>query len=306
MKQILVFSIILVFPFVNIFAQTENKYIRKGNAVYSDSKYDKAEVDYQKALNVEPSSYPAAFNLADAVYKQQKFDKAEVQFLQLAKTQTDKTELGQIYHNLANTQLQLAVKNNDMDKVKTAIESYKTALRNNPSDKTTKFNLLYAQKLLEQMQKQQEQNNQDQEQNQDQQQNQNKDKKQQQPDTDNDGIPDKTEKGENEQKPRDSDNDGAPDHNDVDSDNDGIPDSQEAGANPEKPQDTDNDGKPDYRDTDSNNDGKPDSDDAKRMFKISKEDAQRIIDAINKEDKRVQEDVKKAVKANSVKKDKDW
>ncbi|MCR5453861.1 MAG: tetratricopeptide repeat protein [Bacteroidales bacterium] len=288
-------------------AQTEKPYIREGNGQYRDGHYDQAEVQYQKAFNENRSSYEASFNLGDAFYRQGKYKEAKEQFASLAKSQTESTKLGECYYNMANSQLGLceeAIKGNKLDEAikigKEALESYKNSLRNHPYDKQCKYNYLYAKTLLDQLnkmkQEQQQNQNQDQNQDQQQQQQQNEDDQQQQnpenQDSDGDGIPDNVEKGDDPNNPRDTDGDGVPDYLDNDSDNDGIPDSKEAGKNPAQPQDTDGDGTPDYRDLDSNNDGTPDSEEAAALMGISKEDADRLLEAINKADSDTQKKVK--------------
>lgn len=287
-------------------AQTEKPYIREGNGQYREGHYDQAENSYQKAFNENQSSYEAAFNLGDAFYRQGKYKEAKDKFAALAKSQTDSKKLGECYYNLANSQLGLcenAIKGNKLDEAikegKEALEYYKNSLRNNPDDKRCKYNYLYVKTLLDQLQdmKNQQQQNQDQNQdNQNQQQQQNQDENQPQnpenQDSDGDGIPDNVEKGDNPDNPRDTDGDGVPDYKDNDSDNDGIPDSVEAGKNPQQPQDTDKDGTPDYRDLDSDNDGTPDSEEAAALMGISKEDADRLLEAINKADSQTQKKVK--------------
>ena len=165
-------------------------------------------------------------------------------------------------------------------------------------------------KNKDQQNQNQDQNKQDQNQDgqNDQNQNQQDQNKPSKDDSDGDGIPDKKEKGDNPNQPRDTDKDGTPDHKDNDSDNDGKSDSEEAGPNPKEPQDTDKDGIPDYRDLDSDNDGKPDSEENKQMKpnnQISKEDAMRLLEAIENDEKDVQDKLKR-VKGSRVKKEKDW
>ncbi len=327
MKYIL--FIIFIFTVFGLSAQKERKHIRKGNESFEKEEFGNSEVAYQKALSVKPESFEAAFNLGDALYKQGKYEEAAKQFQSLASPDLDKKDLSKIYHNLGNTYL-------SENKLKKSIEAYKNALRNNPDDDDTRYNLAYAQKLLEQQQNQQNKNqqgqnqqdqNQDQQQKQQDQQNQDQQSQNQQSqdqqgqsqknqpenydDADGDGIPDEVEKGNQPQNPRDTDNDKKPDFQDYDSDNDGLTDAEEAGPNPREPQDTDKDGLPDYRDTDSDNDGKPDSEDAKkqprRQYRISPEDAMRLLEALENDEKRVQEKVKEEMaKSKKTPVEKDW
>lgn len=175
----------------NSFAQGERKHIRSGNKEFEKENFEDSEIDYRKALEKKSESIDAAFNLGDALYKQEKYEEAARQFQLLASKVDDKEKLGHIYHNLGNSLL-------SAQKLQESIEAYKEALRNNPSDMETKYNLAFAQNKLKEQQQQQQQNqdqqNQDQkedqqkqdqqqdQQNQDQQQQQEQEKQQQQQD----------------------------------------------------------------------------------------------------------------------------
>lgn len=55
------------------FAQKSDRdYLRSGNKLYNDSLFVKAEVDYRKALEVNPKSTDAMFNLGNSLLMQQK------------------------------------------------------------------------------------------------------------------------------------------------------------------------------------------------------------------------------------------
>ncbi|MBU0763958.1 MAG: tetratricopeptide repeat protein [Bacteroidetes bacterium] len=160
------FIIYLILYTVLLSAQEEKKYIRKGNSSYQSEKFPDAEVAYRKAISEKPESYHASFNLGDALYKQEKYDDAVKQFEVIASDKVEKDDRSKAYHNLGNSYLQ-------KQEIEKSIESYKNALRNNPEDMETKYNLAYAMRLLQQQQQQQQQN-------QDQNQNQNQDQQQQQ------------------------------------------------------------------------------------------------------------------------------
>ncbi len=148
----------------SVFAQkTEKEYVRSGNRSYNDSLFIKAEVDYRKALEVNPVSTDAMFNLGNALLMQQKAQEAMEQYEAVAKLEQDKNKLAQVYHNMGVI-LQAA------QQYAPCIEAYKESLRNNPKDNETRYNLALAQKMLKDQQ--QNQQNQDQQQQQDQQDNQ--------------------------------------------------------------------------------------------------------------------------------------
>ena len=163
--------------------KAERDLIRKGNRMYNDSVYENAEVNYRKALEINPKSTVAMYNLVNTLMQQNKLQEAIEQFAGAAKVEKEKPNLAQIYHNMG------VIFQSQKDYAK-AIEAYKESLRNNPKDDETRYNLALAQKLLkDQQQDQQNQDNQQnqqkqeekQDQQQNQQQNQNNDQQQEPP-----------------------------------------------------------------------------------------------------------------------------
>ena len=152
------------------FAQkTERDYLRSGNKLYNDSLFIKAEVDYRKALEINPKSTDAMFNLGNSLLMQQKAKEAMEQFESASKVEKDKDKLAQIYHNMG-------VILQSSKQYPQCIEAYKESLRNNPKDDETRYNLALAQKLLKDQQQNQDQN---QDKNQDQKKDQNKNQQEQ-------------------------------------------------------------------------------------------------------------------------------
>jgi tetratricopeptide (TPR) repeat protein len=181
MKRLIFIIIITSFPVV-AFGQNERKHIRSGNKLFLEAvkdttkidtvKFSNAETEYRKALNKKPNDVQWNFNLADAIYKQHRFDEAAGKFQELADKMSTPEEKARAYHNMGNSELM-------NQKIDESIETYKKALRQNPTDLDTKYNLAYAQllkkKKQEQQQKQDQNKDQDkQDQNKDQQ-DQNKD-----------------------------------------------------------------------------------------------------------------------------------
>lgn len=152
--------------------------IQEGNQAYERGDYVASGDKYQEAISANAVNPQAHFNLGDALYQQQKFDEAGLQFQRSASLIKDTEGKAAAFHNLGNAML----KKQD---VKAAVEAYKQSLRLNPKDEDTRYNLAYAQKLLQQQQQQQNQNqnqdNQDQQKDkEDQQQDQNQDQQNQQ------------------------------------------------------------------------------------------------------------------------------
>jgi Ca-activated chloride channel homolog len=167
-------------------AQNERRFVRQGNRFYLEGVKDTtrldtvsfslAETEYRRALEKRPHDPKWNFNLSNAQYKQMRFPESATAYRQLADQSDAPVEKARALHNLGNSLL-------FQQKLDESIEAYKEALRNNPSDLDTKYNLAYAQMLKNQPQDQQ-QDKQDQDQNkdqnQDQQQNQNQDQNQDQ------------------------------------------------------------------------------------------------------------------------------
>ena len=170
MKKFYILSLLLVASAGQVLAQqkTDRDYLRSGNKLYNDSLFIKAEVDYRKALEVNPKSTDAMFNLANALLMQQKAKEAMEQYQSVSKIEKDKEKLAQIYHNMG-------VILQSSKQLPQCIEAYKESLRNNPKDDETRYNLALAQKQL----KDQQQNQQNQDQQQQQQQKQEEEKQDQ-------------------------------------------------------------------------------------------------------------------------------
>ena len=157
MKKFYILSMLLLVGSVHGLAQnkTDRDYLRSGNKLYNDSLFIKAEVDYRKALEINPKSTDAMFNLANALLMQQKAQEAMEQYESVSKIEKDKEKLAQIYHNMG-------VILQSSKQLPRCIEAYKESLRNNPKDDETRYNLALAQKQLKDQQ--QDQQNQDQQQ----------------------------------------------------------------------------------------------------------------------------------------------
>jgi Ca-activated chloride channel homolog len=164
----LVFFILLSLGTDLLQAQGIKRHIREGNKHYKQEKFAESELEYRKALEGKKESPEGRFNLGNALYKQEKFDESARAFGEIPEGIEDSVSLAAYYHNLGNSLLQ-------SQKIPESIEAYKQSLRHNPSDLETKYNLAYAQKLMNEQQDQNQNQNQqenDQEENEQQQQDQ--------------------------------------------------------------------------------------------------------------------------------------
>ena len=168
-------------------AQTDRQYIREGNKQFRSGDYAKAEVSYRKAVEKNPKNSQAAYNLGNALMAQKKDSAAVQQFEQAARIETNPLRKSAAYHNMG-----VICQTHKM--YGEAIEAYKNALRNNPNDDETRYNLVLCKHMKQkqdQKQQQNQQNNDDK--------NKNDDKKK---DDQKDQQKDKKDDKQQEQKPQ--------------------------------------------------------------------------------------------------------
>ncbi len=127
-----------------VFAQKENTDIANGNKLYREKQYDKAIEAYNKALQLNPDNAIARYNLAAARFRTGKFEEAQKAYESVGK---DSKEEALKQKSTYNEGVSLT----RQKKLAESIEAYKQALRMNPTDEDTRFNL---QKALEELRKQ--------------------------------------------------------------------------------------------------------------------------------------------------------
>ena len=162
----------------------ERNAISAGNKLYKDKRYAEAEVQYRKALEANPNSEIAQFNLASSLIKQDKtmpqmqpgggeqqlsqpMQEATGLLQKIAETSRNKQLAGKASYDLGN----IAYHQQNFAE---AIAHYKQALRKNPDNNDARYNLRMAQ-----LKKQQQDKNKDNKDNKDQNKDQNKDKQDQ-------------------------------------------------------------------------------------------------------------------------------
>ena len=176
MKRILlILSLLATFSLSGLAQKEVRQLVRSGNKLYQKEKYDKAELEYRKALEINPSDKVANFNLANTLLRTERGDEADKIYQELLKEVKilPKEQAADVAHNAGN----LAMSKKDYAK---AVEMYKESLRRRPTDEETRYNLALAQKLLQQQQQENNEDNKDDQQNQDQQQQDNQQQQNQQ------------------------------------------------------------------------------------------------------------------------------
>ena len=174
---------------LSVTAQTDRQYIRQGNKLFRMGDYPNAEVSYRKAIEQNPKNPQASFNLGNALMAQKKDSAAVTQFENASRLETNPLRKAQSFHNIG-----VICQTHKM--YGEAIEAYKSALRLNPNDDETRYNLV----LCKHQKQKQDQQKQNQGQNNDDQKKDNQKKDDQQKDQNSDKQDDK--KQQEQQKPQ--------------------------------------------------------------------------------------------------------
>ncbi len=122
-------------------AQTDRNLIRQGNRAFKSQKWAVAETQYRKAISKNQKNPQAIYNLGCALMAQQKDSMAIQQFTNAAQLETNRLRRAASYHNMG------VIMQNHHEYAQ-AIEYYKMALRCNPQDNETRYNLALCKKLL--------------------------------------------------------------------------------------------------------------------------------------------------------------
>ena len=125
----------------NAVAQTDRNLIRQGNRAFKSQKWAAAETQYRKAISKNQKNPQAIYNLGCALMAQQKDSMAIQQFTNAAQLETNRLRRAASYHNMG------VIMQNHREYAQ-AIEYYKMALRCNPQDNETRYNLALCKKLL--------------------------------------------------------------------------------------------------------------------------------------------------------------
>ena len=236
------FLYILIFFSFAVSAQEKDKTLPKANDEYAEKKFVDAEANYRISHSKFPKRIVAPFNLGNAIYKQNQPAEAKFAYATALTNTKSRVQRHKVFHNLGNVFMQEKNYSN-------AVEAYKNALRNKPSDEETRYNYALAKKMLKDNPPPKDDKN--------------KDKKDDKKDGEKDKKDDKKKEKKDDQGDKDKD------------------------KKDEKPKD---EGKP-----------KP------KPGGISKQRTENLLDAVNNEEKKVQDKVNaQKVKGKPVQTEKDW
>lgn len=169
-----ILTAVLILMVLAGFSQKEKMLLHAGNNSYNGGKMLEAANLYKNALKENPNYSKANFNLGTALYKTAElikngkipvpdkkmtpdsaanivYNQAAEQFEVVAKTISNADTIQKSWHNYGNAKL---MQKNYED----AIFGYKKALKLNPKDEDTRYNLAYAQKQLQKQQQNQNKN----------------------------------------------------------------------------------------------------------------------------------------------------
>jgi tetratricopeptide (TPR) repeat protein len=152
MKNIILYIILLV-TFLSysqdkekaqqLAAKKANDYVYEANTLVSEDNFLSAEMEYRKAISEQPANIAGAYNLGNSYYHKGNYEEALFRHQQAAKNALSKNEKHKAFHNIGN----ILMKNKQC---KEAVEAFKNALRNDPSDDETRYNLALAKECAEQ------------------------------------------------------------------------------------------------------------------------------------------------------------
>ena len=115
-------------------AKKANNYVYDANKLISEDDFVSAEKEYRKAISKQGTSVAGIYNLGNSYIKKGSLEEALYRLDQAAKIATSKTEKHKAYHNIGNVLM-------GNKKCQEAVEAYKSALRNDPTDEETRYNL---------------------------------------------------------------------------------------------------------------------------------------------------------------------
>ena len=244
------------------FTQTNDLISQANDLVQED--FVNAEVEYRKAISKTPSNTIGTYNLGNAYYESGLYDEALLRHMEAATSASSKNDRHRAFHNIGNALMK-------QNLCQEAVEMFKNALRNDPTDEETRYNFALAKECAEQQGQGDDDENEDE--SQDEKENEDKEDKKDDGDENEDK---KDEEGNDEEKKNDGD--------DKEDDN-GKPDENEGDKAPQK----------------------EDQKKEQQQGKLSPQQVKNLLEAMNNQEKKVQEKINaKKAKGPKVRAEKDW
>ena len=133
--------------------QASRHQLRQAGRDYNKQRYEEAETKYRRALLHDSTDFKGQYNLGNTLYRQEKYAEAAAHFQQaLAAPDIDKKQRARAFHNQGNSLLKAAMQDEQHQGLQQAVNSYQEALKLDPKNDDTRYNLAYARRLLQQQQ----------------------------------------------------------------------------------------------------------------------------------------------------------
>ncbi|MGB3605940.1 tetratricopeptide repeat protein [Psychroserpens sp.] len=248
--------------------ESATEFVFEGNELADADNYVDAEKEYRKAISKSPSVVAGSYNLGNTYYEKGNYDEALFRHSQAAKNATSKSEKHKAYHNIGN----ILMKEKQCQE---AVEAFKNALRNDPTDEETRYNFVIAKECAEQQNKQ------------------DPDKEDDKKDEDKDEDKKDEDKKEDDKKKEDPKDEGDQDKKDGD-------DQEDDKGKPKDDKDKDQN-KGDQKDEKQEGQPKP------QPGQLSPQQIKNLLEAMNNQEQKVQEKMNaEKQKGVKVKPEKDW
>ncbi|MFD0931655.1 tetratricopeptide repeat protein [Psychroflexus salinarum] len=281
-RSIILFVLISLFTVFSMQSQSFSDAPKKAKTLLaeaesSDLSFPVSEAKIRKAKAIDKDNSDISYNFGNLYIKNNELESARLRLIESIESTDDKSLKHKSYHNLGNVLM-------EEEQYQMAVDAYKDALRNNPTDEETRYNLAYAKSKLkdeknddskdgdDNQDESQDKDEDQSEDNKDEGENEDKEKDQQDKDQEND----KGDKNENEEDQKDDQ--GSKDKEEKEKDGEGGEDEQKQ---PQQPQN--------------------------QKGQISPQQIQRLLEAIENQEKDVQEKLNaQKAKGQKSKTGKDW
>jgi Ca-activated chloride channel family protein len=244
-----------------------NDYVFEGNAIV-DSDFIEAEKKYRLAVSTKTNNATGSFNLGNAYYNSKLYDEALFRHLEAVNNSSSKPDKHKAYHNIGNILMQ-------QKQCKEAVSAFKNALRNDPTDDESRYNLALAQECAKE-----------------------------QGDGGGDGEDEDEDKDKDENK---DDKDNSDEEKDKDEKNKEKGDEDENKNEGDDKEDEDGKPKDDKGDQKNKNPKDDKGQPQQQPGKLSPQQVKNLLEAMNNEEKKVQEKMNASkTKGVKIKTEKDW
>jgi len=139
MNKILINYLLLTSVSIVSVMSQQNEYesfIEKGNNSFEENSV-LSEQNYRKAISVSPEFIKGQYNFSNTLYDNEYYDEALLNQLEASKYAKTTADKHVIFHNIGNILMKKKM-------CKEAVEAYKNALKNNPKDDESRYNLALA------------------------------------------------------------------------------------------------------------------------------------------------------------------